>query len=278
VELSSYQITDLALTRPAALAAGTTLFVDHVPWHGSVARYHADKLRLLDQADWRIVGPQVAALPIATGLFDEAPPEASSAVIDAMARTGMTGTHEAQAAMLALALAARRLGRTVDDLIPSLAEFTPLPHRLRPIAVVDGRTFIDDSIATVPEAALAALATWRVRGPVTILLGGDDRGQELTDLVAALEDPDVRAALLPPLGTRLADALRASARARGEDVADRVVEVADLTEAVAWADRVTPAGGAVLLSPAAPSFGAFRDFIARGEAFAELANALEERP
>jgi len=278
VELSSYQIADLALPRPAALAAVTTLFVDHVPWHGSVARYHADKLRLLDRADWRIVGPQVAALPIAAGLFDEVPAQASDAVVDAMARAGMTGAHEAQAAMLALAITARRLGRTVDDLIPSLAAFTPLPHRLRPIATVGGRTFVDDSIATVPEAALAALATWRTRGPVTILLGGDDRGQELADLVEALGDPGVRAALLPPLGTRLAEALRASPRVHREDVADRVVEVADLAEAVAWADRVTPAGGAVLLSPAAPSFGAFRDFIARGEAFAALARTLEERP
>jgi UDP-N-acetylmuramoylalanine-D-glutamate ligase len=47
--------------RPAVAAGVTTLFVDHVPWHGSIARYHADKVRLLGMAEWRVVGPQVAS-------------------------------------------------------------------------------------------------------------------------------------------------------------------------------------------------------------------------
>jgi UDP-N-acetylmuramoylalanine-D-glutamate ligase len=273
VELSSYQLADLTLGRPAVAAAVTTLFADHVPWHGSVERYHADKLRLLGMARWRVVGQQVARLPLAAGRFDATAGDATPEVAAALAEAGLHGAHEGQAAMLALALAARRLGTDALDLVGSLATFTPLPHRLRPVATVRGRTFVDDSIATVPEATLAALATWRPRGPVTLLLGGEDRGQDLTALVAALADPDVRAALLPPFGTRLADAVRAAA-VPGH--AERIVAVADLAAAVAWADVVTPAGGAVLLSPAAPSFGAFRDFVHRGETFAALVAALAE--
>jgi len=272
VELSSYQLADLVLTEPAVAAAVTTLFTDHVPWHGSVERYHADKLRLLGMARWRVVGQQVARLPLATGRFDAIAGDATPEVAAALAQAGLHGAHEGQAAMLALALAARRLGTDALDLVGSLADFTPLPHRLRPVATVRGRTFVDDSISTVPEATLAALATWRPRGPVTLLLGGDDRGQDLGALVAALADPDVRAALLPPLGTRIAQAVR-SAGSPGHP--DRVVEVADLAAAVRWADEVTPAGGAVLLSPAAPSFGAFRDFVHRGETFAQLVAALD---
>lgn len=272
VELSSYQLADLVLTRPATVAAVTTLFTDHVPWHGDVARYHADKLRLLDQATWRIVGEQVAELPIAAGAFDEVAASPTTGVVAALAAAGMTGPHHAQAAMLALALTERRLGHDVTELAASLAEFRPLPHRLAPVATVRGRTFVDDSISTVPESTLAALATWRPRGPVTLLLGGDDRGQDVDALVAALADPDVRAALLPPLGGRIAEAVRSSGRTTG---ADGVVEVADLREAVAWADRVTPRGGSVVLSPAAPSFGAFRDFVQRGEVFAGLVGELE---
>jgi UDP-N-acetylmuramoylalanine--D-glutamate ligase len=271
VELSSYQIADLELPVPAVAAAVTTLFVDHVPWHGSVGRYHADKLRLLEQATWRVVGPQVAGLPLAAGRFDAIAGDPTPQVAAALARVGMHGVHEGQAAMIALALVARRLGTDAIDLVDALADFAPLPHRLRPVATIRGRVFVDDSISTVPESALAALATYRPRGPVTLLLGGDDRGQELTGLVAALADGDVRAALLPPLGARLAAALRDAGMPDG---AGRVVEVADLAEAVAWADRVTPEGGAVLLSPAAPSFGAFRDFIERGETFAALVEAL----
>ena len=81
----------------------------------------------------------------------------------------------------------------------------------------------------------------------------------------------MRAALLPPLGTRIASAVR---EAGVPDHATRVVELSNLAAAVAWADRVTPDGGAVLLSPAAPSFGAFRDFVHRGETFAALVAAL----
>jgi UDP-N-acetylmuramoylalanine--D-glutamate ligase len=272
VELSSYQIADLTLGRPAVAAGVTTLFADHVPWHGSVARYHADKLRILALADWRVVGPQVAALDVAAGRFDAIAGDATPAVTEALARAGMHGAHEGQAAMLALALVARRLGTDAQELVGALADFTPLPHRLRPVAVVRGRTFVDDSISTVPESTLAALATWRPRGPVTVLLGGDDRGQDLTGLVRALEDVSVRAALLPPLGTRLAEALRSSG-ATGST--HRIREVDDLAQAVHWADEVTPEGGAILLSPAAPSFGAFRDFIHRGQAFAELVAELD---
>jgi UDP-N-acetylmuramoylalanine-D-glutamate ligase len=274
VELSSYQIADLELAVPAVAAGVTTLFADHVPWHGSLERYHADKLRLLDRSAWRVVGPQVAGLPVAAGRFDAVAGDPTPDVVAALARAGMHGLHEGQAAMLALALVARRLGTDALDLVAALGDFTPLPHRLRPVATVRGITYIDDSISTVPESALAALSTWRPRGPVTLLLGGDDRGQDLTGLVGALADPDVRAALLPPLGTRLAEAVRASG---APDHSARVVEVADLAEAVTWAAGVTPDGGAVLLSPAAPSFGAFRDFIHRGETFATLVAALAER-
>ena len=272
VELSSYQIADLRLERPAVAAAVTTLFADHVPWHGSIERYHADKLRLLDQADWRVVGQQVARLQVAAGRFDATAGDATPEVAAALARAGLHGAHEGQAAMLALALVARRLGTDALDLVASLADFSPLPHRLRPVATVRERTFVDDSISTVPESTLAALATWRPRGPVTLLLGGDDRGQDVAGLVASLTDPDVRAALLPPLGARLAEAVRASAAPGHEH---RIVEVDDLDDAVRWADRVTPPGGAVLLSPAAPSFGAFRDFVHRGETFAALVARLE---
>lgn len=273
LEVSSYQLADLVLRRPAIAAGLTTLFVDHVPWHGSVARYHADKLRILELAAWRVIGPQVVEIGMAAGRYDAVAGHPTPQVMAALAEVGMYGVHEGQAAMLALALAARRTGTDATALVPSLATYEPLPHRLRSIGTHAGRTFIDDSISTVPEATLAAIATWSPRGPVTLLLGGDDRGQALEGLVAALADPNLRAALMPPMGERLAEAL---ARANPEDptLAGRVTQVPDLAAALAWADAHTPAGGAVVLSPAAPSFGAFRDFAHRGDTFASLVAGL----
>ncbi len=275
IELSSYQLVDLELPRPAAAAAITTLLVDHVPWHGDVDSYHAAKLRLVDLAAWTVVGPQVAATGATAGRHAAVAAAPTPAVRTALAAAGMHAEHEAGAAMLALALVARRLGRdpavVADELSPALATFAPLPHRLRPVAVAGGVTWVDDSIATIPEAALGALATWRPRGPVTLLLGGEDRGQDLAGLLAALRDTGVRAALLGALGDRLAAALAAAGVAVD---GDRIARTGDLAAAVAWAAGVTPAGGAVLLSPAAPSFGAFRDFVHRAETFRDLVLAL----
>lgn len=268
LELSSYQLVDLDAT--LGLGGITTLLRDHVPWHGSLARYHADKLRLLTLASRRVVTPAVAAHPaVDRAAVDTVSMPPIDAVRDALAQAGLYGEHLATDAMLALALADARLEQPGGalDLIDALRSFTPLPHRLTPVAEHDGVRFVDDSISTVPESAVAAVTAYRPHGPVTVLLGGDDRGQDLDPLIAMLGDEQVRAVVLPPLGERLAAALRTVAP-------DRVHAAADLAEAVTLAADITPSGGSVLLSPAAPSFSSYRDFIARGEHFVALVTAL----
>lgn len=266
LELSSYQLVDL--DAHVALAGVTTLLRDHVPWHGSLQRYHRDKLRLLELADRRIVSQQVAAL-VAPDRLSATTIAPSPEIGRALARAGLIGAHLAEDAALALALVDARLEPPsgVADLIGSLADFTPLPHRLTPVARHAGVAWVDDSISTVPESAVAAVAAYRPLGPVTVVLGGDDRGQDLAPLARLLQDVEVRAVLLPPLGERLAVTLRPVA-------GDRIHPAPDLPAAVDIAAEVTPVGGAVVLSPAAPSFGAYRDFVARGEHFVSLVAAL----
>jgi UDP-N-acetylmuramoyl-L-alanine---L-glutamate ligase len=275
LELSSYQLADLHAH--VAIGAITTLLVDHVPWHGSVARYHADKLRLLELADAVVVTPGVADHPGVEAARSRIGAVASStdraAIGAALRAAGLVGEHLIDDAVLALAVVDQRLGRAggVRELIAALAEFEPLPHRLTPVGEHGGVRFVDDSISTVPESAVAAVRAYLERGPVTVLLGGDDRGQHLEPLLALLGDERVRAVLLPPLGARLGPALRATDH---PGIAQRVTDAADLAEAVAIAAERTPPGGSVLLSPAAPSFGSYRDFIARGEHFVALVDAL----
>lgn len=277
LELSSYQLADLRA--PIGLGAITTLLRDHVPWHGTLERYHADKLRLLSLAQRTIITRDVAArLP--TGADRIGVPAAAhhvtglataplhDAVRDALAEAGLIGEHLVQDAELALALVDARLeipGGSAE-LVAALADFRPLPHRLTPVGEHDGRRYVDDSISTVPESAVAAVRAYRPLGAVTVLLGGDDRGQDLAPLVALLADPEIRAVLLPPLADRLHAALHPVA-------GDRVTVAQDLADAVDRATAVTPAGGSVVLSPAAPSFASYRDFVARGEHFTALVAA-----
>ncbi len=275
LELSSYQLADLDAR--VALGAITTLLVDHVPWHGSVERYHADKLRLLTVADRVVVTPTVARHDRVEAAGSRIAAVATStdraAIGAALRAAGLVGDHLVDDAVLALAVVDQRLALPggVRPLIGALADFAPLPHRLTPVGDHGGVRFVDDSISTVPESAVAAVRAYMDRGPVTVLLGGDDRGQQLDPLVDLLADERVVAVLLPPLAARLGPALRASGHT---DIARRVIDATDLGEAVGVAAARTPPGGSVLLSPAAPSFSSHRDFVARGEHFVALVDAL----
>lgn len=270
LELSSYQLVDF--DAPVALGGITTLLRDHVPWHGTVARYHGDKLRLLDLAQRTIVTPRVADHRALTGVLPPASVTASALrdhIRAALAVAGLVGDHLVEDAELALALVDARLALPggVMGLIGALSNFRSLPHRLTAVAEHGGVRFVDDSISTVPESAVAAVRAYRGRGPVTVLLGGDDRGQDLDPLVALLADKHVRAVVMPPLGRRLLDAFAPVAPGR-------VHEAADLAAAVEIAIAITPPGASIILSPAAPSFTSYRDFIARGEHFVSLVTAL----
>jgi UDP-N-acetylmuramoylalanine--D-glutamate ligase len=271
IELSSYQLADLDARVP--IAGLTTLLRDHVPWHGSVARYHADKLKLLDLADRRLATRRAAVHPAVASRVDAVADVAAQRerLAAAVHAAGLVGDHLVDDAALAVALADAALVATgtvttPGELLDALTDFSPLPHRLTPIGWVDGRRYVDDSISTVPEAALAALAAYRAEGPVTLILGGDDRGQILDDLAGELAASGAVAVVTGVLADRLVAALAA--------VGVDPVRAGDLPEAVHLAAARTPVGGTVVLSPAAPSFGTHRDFVHRGEHFVALVHAL----
>jgi UDP-N-acetylmuramoylalanine--D-glutamate ligase len=148
--------------------------------------------------------------------------------------------------------------------LPHVATFRPLPHRLQILGERDGWTWIDDSIATTPQATLEALAS--TPAPVTLLVGGHERGldwQAFTDEVARA--PPHAIITMGANGARIGALLRE----RGGSYA--LESVSTLAEAVALARIRTPKPGSILLSPGAPSFDQFRDYAERGRAFAALA-------
>jgi UDP-N-acetylmuramoylalanine--D-glutamate ligase len=140
--------------------------------------------------------------------------------------------------------------------------FEQLHHRLEEFRVGDV-TCVDDSISTVPQATLAALAAYRDRS-IVLLAGGSDRGQDYAQLAEALLESPVQAlVLLPVTGARLRAALKGRA-------AFEIVEAPGLDVAVEEAMKRASEGGVVLLSPAAPSFQEFSNFEQRGQRFKAL--------
>jgi UDP-N-acetylmuramoylalanine--D-glutamate ligase len=151
-----------------------------------------------------------------------------------------------------------------------LQTFAGLPHRLEDLGVRGGIRWINDSIATAPEAAVAALDAFG--GEVaTYVGGGTDRGFDFAPLARALVARAIpNVILLPPGGPSILAAIAAA----DSEAAARVHVVSGLEDAVALAARVTPQGATVLFSPASPSYGVYTNFEERGDLFRGFVHAL----
>jgi len=277
-EMSSYQTHDLALGPEIAVV--TRLFPEHLDWHGSKESYYASKLniarsqRASDTTVWNAADPELSsrapfgpALHVTYGdedgihfargaffrgrepLFDDRDMK-------------LPGLHNRLNACAALTVA-ERLGASAGDLRAVLATFAGLPHRLEDVGLHDGIRWINDSISTAPEAAVAALEALG-DDVATYIGGGADRGFDFTPLAKALTGARIpNVILVPPGGPRMAEAIGSPVRL-----------VHDLEEAVSVARSLTPAGKTVLFSPASPSYGTYVNFEERGEHFRRLVRKL----
>jgi UDP-N-acetylmuramoylalanine--D-glutamate ligase len=278
LELSSFQIADLGAV--PEIAAVLNLHPEHLDWHLGVERYFRDKMRLLGPIDGR--HPRVSVLNARQAYPDGTVPPAGVVrfgdpagfhVRDGAVWRGprrlvegrdlaLPGAHNLDNLAAALAIV-EAAGADAAALAPEARDFRALPHRLAPLGVRDGVLWVDDSIATTPHATLAALAHFADR-PVTVLVGGFDRGLDWTAFAAAIAPaPPHRILCFGAAGARIATTL-----AGDPALAPHVARLETLDAAVTAARRVTPEGGVILLSPGAPSFDAFRDYAARGRYFA----------
>jgi UDP-N-acetylmuramoyl-L-alanine---L-glutamate ligase len=279
IELSSYQIADLAVGPESALASN--LYPEHLTWHGSFEAYRSDKLRLLGLPGVRrcivnATSPEVMAAPRAGATWAFGTPEGwhvegeeavarDGSVMVRAGETPLLGPHNALN-LCAAATALEAMEIPVPPLAEALADFVPLAHRLQ-IVHRSGEDvlWVDDSIATEPYAARFAIESFP-RRPIVLIGGGYDRGQDYAALGALLAARDAVVLGLPATGARLVEAARAAgvpeARAR---------IVPDLPAAVAAARAAVRPGAVVLLSPAAPSFTTHTSYAVRGDHFRDLA-------
>ena len=255
IEVSSYQAADFdGLCDVGVL---TMLAQEHLDWHGSVAAYQHDKLNLLRHARHAIVNADARAAVSDVRDVTTFNPRADLRV----ANRYLARAHNVANLSAALAVA-EYVGVDRMAALRAAENFRPLAHRQQEIGEVDGVLYVDDSISTTPESAVAALEVYRGKD-VTIIIGGQDRGIDYRVLVDRLRALPPRAAiLLDASGRRIAALLGPGAW---------VHLAQSMRDAVDLARRLTPRGGVVLLSPAAPSYGMYRSFVERGEDFARCA-------
>lgn len=160
----------------------------------------------------------------------------------------------------AAAAAALAYGAPIAAVRAGLRAFTGTAHRYEDLGVVAGVRYINDTAATAPAAAVAALAT--TPGPVILLAGGSDKGLDF----AALADAMLGAKAVVLFDGQVPTPLAALLAARG--YAGPVVgPVRSMAEAMRHATALAAPGDTVLLSPGAASFGVFRNEFDRGEQF-----------
>ena len=176
----------------------------------------------------------------------------------------MRGRHNVANAVMAVAIG-RAMDLPANAIADALHHFPGLPHRLQVVGRAHGANWINDSIATSPERAVAALEA--VNEPAILLLGGREKALPLDKLRDAARDRCRAAICFGEAATPFAEAMAGAV--------GRVARVETLAEAVEAAAAIAQDGDAVLLSPAGTSFDAYPRFEARGEAFAALVAALD---
>lgn len=161
------------------------------------------------------------------------------------------------------ATVAKLAGISDKNIACVLDKLQPLPHRLQNIGKFSEVIYIDDSISTIPEATISAIES--VENIDTVLIGGMDRGINYDSLIEYLPNAKVKNIILMyDSGKRIYESLRT------KYTENNIVYAEELEKAVELAVNVTRKGKVCLLSPAAASYGFFKNFEERGDKFKEF--------
>jgi UDP-N-acetylmuramoylalanine--D-glutamate ligase len=294
LELSSFQLEGLGEHALAPhVAVLTNVRTDHLDRYPSLDAYRDAKAQIVRHQhpdDWKVYpadDPVVAALVAGTPgravTFGDAAPLGNHALfvdggrlvarwdgatldLGPVAALRVPGAHNRRNA-LAAAGAALAVGVEPDAIRRGLARFEGVRHRLELVATVAGVDYVNDTTATTPDAAAAALEAYTGR-PVVAIVGGFDKGLDAAPLAAALDAHAARVVLLDGTGTPgLARALRGAPTG----------PLPSMRDAVARAAALATPGAVVLLAPGYASFGLFVDEFDRGDQFRAAVHDLAAR-
>ncbi|MCM1335042.1 MAG: UDP-N-acetylmuramoyl-L-alanine--D-glutamate ligase [Bacteroides sp.] len=250
------------------------LFEEHLDHYNSFADYarakeniwkyqSADDLLIAEKA---LIDPAIGSRVVSASLSEKADISLTENGLFYLGKsipfsalpTRLIGRHNYYNIGIAMRAAAA-FGCTEEEMERALPSFYGLPHRLESVGFFGGAEYINDSISTCPSTTIAAVRSFdRVD---TLIIGGMDRGIDYGELVDFINKSAIEhVVLLPDSGHKLADRL---------DPQKRAIYIAkDLADAVRYAKKVTKIR--CLLSPAAASYGFYKNFEERGEHFRKL--------
>ncbi|MFZ6036012.1 MAG: UDP-N-acetylmuramoyl-L-alanine--D-glutamate ligase [Patescibacteria group bacterium] len=293
LEMSSFQLEDSAhAKRSPHIAVVTNLLHDHLNRHKSMARYHEAKMnifRFQNSADWTILNYDQPItrrwgrlVPGRRMWFSTHPITQENAVfirrnmiyarIDGALRVimpissvGLRGMHNRSNILAAIAVAmVYDIGLTAIRAV--VKQFTGLPGRMQVIRQWKGITFINDTTATIPDAALASLAS--IRSKVVLIAGGADKQLKFEKFAEAIARQCAWCILLAGTATDVITRILRRNDFRNYSVVHSMSDA--LKQAILKSEFHLP----VMLSPGAASFGLFLNEFDRGEQFEQLVKQL----
>ena len=300
VELSSFQLE--IMSRSPHVAAVLNVTPNHLDRHETMAAYLSAKARILQfqlEGDLAVLGrddPGAWSLArvgrgqvLSFGLSDLPDGSAGSYLkgediylrpilaageerefyVMHKSQIALRGEHNLLNVMAACTIAAAA-GLSVDAMNAGVRGFTGVSHRLEFVRSWGGAEWYNDSIATAPERAMAAIRSFRE--PIVLLAGGRDKNLPWGDFAALVRQRVDHLVVFGEAADLIQQAVRDDPASRGR--MPTITRCGHLREAVEAAAQIVRPGDVVLLSPGGTSFDEFKDFEERGECFAHWVRKL----
>ena len=280
LEMSNFQLLNIEKFKPE-IATVINLTPDHLDYMRNVDEYYASKMRIYenqDQDDYFILNKDDEVLKEYTSRY----PIPSSVIPFSMEKEEMVqingdyieydhqrvlalkdihlvGKHNVQNVMIALTIC-KLLGINNEKIVESIQNFKGVEHRVEYVETIDGVRYYNDSKATNTDATIIAIKAFE--DPLILLLGGHDKGLDLTEL-KHYTDPLKKIICFGEAGVRFSKEL------------DNTVLVEHMKDAVVKAHEIASKGDVVLLSPSTSSYDEFTGYEQRGRVFKEIVHSLK---
>ena len=256
-EMSSHQLENLTVSPHIAVILN--IFEEHLDHYKSYEDYQLAKVNIFRHQNENDVVVYNKENDLVKNYIEKfARGKKLAFPYDYDVETKLIGEHNKKNIMAAR-LVAQELGINEDEIRETVKEFSGLAHRLEFAGEFNGVRYYNDSISTIPEATINAIES--LEDVDTVIIGGLDRGIHYDDFATYLMNCKVRNIIL---------AYDTGKRIYSKMDTNRAILVNDLEEAVNRAKAVTKKGKICLLSPAAASYGYFKNFEERGNKFKEL--------
>ena len=257
-ELSSHQLLDLH--RSPSIAVLLPIFQDHLDYHSGMEEYRTAKLNITKYQsveDFFVChdSHKNVKTNARTVVFTESE-------LPSYIKSNLVGEHNKINVMAAMNVAVI-LGIDKDIIKSAVASYKQLDLRLQRYGPYNQITFVVDTLATIPEATIAAIDAVK---PHTLIAGGYERNQDYKKLAEKIIESNVEVLILfPTTGSRIRLEVNSLLKQEKQEIVS--VEANSMEEAVAHAYKYTPPNKTCLLSPAAPSFSIFKDYKDEAEQF-----------